>query len=514
MEITLQKEMVSLCETVCRKTSETSAESDSIVPDTKPDIGRILQIDGRAKILGKEVHGDKIRINGMAEYTVLYVPEGSGETGIERMDIRIPFKDVLTMDTHEEGMTVSADAEILRTEHMLLNSRKLSVQGTVAISAEAMRKAETAFCVGAEGEIPLAMRHKTVQVGYPAAWGQFTVAAADTLKIPGEKLPMAEILKTEAYIAEEDVKLITGKIILKGTLRLRTLYASTVPARPLEMVEHEIPFTEILDLPGTEENMDYCLDYDITEIYTEMDDSEEEVRDFGAEITMEVRAKTMQNAEIDILDDCFCPGYKTEVNYNTVQTETTVDNVAEQLSAKKSLSLPMEYPPIREVCALSAKPMVTTVSLSDGEITVEGYADASLLYLTDTDEIVSYKDRIPFAFSAKTKAPNSAEIACQVRFMGASYALSDAGTVEARVNMAFDLRLSAKSPVKTVSEIHVAETETENRPSVVIAFTAPGETLWSLAKKYGVPMEKIAMANGLAEGAEITEGMRLLVPKG
>lgn len=514
MEITLQKQMVSLCETVSRKTSETIAESDSIVPDTKPDIGHILQIDGRAKILGQEVQGDKIRVNGMAEYTVLYTPEGDETRAVEHMEIRIPFKDVCTAEGKEEGTTVSASAEILRTEYMLLNSRKLSVKGTVGVHMEVIRQREMALCTGAEGETPLAMRHKTVDVDFPAAVGQFTISAADTLKIPGEKPPMAEILKTEAYIGEEDVKLITGKIILKGTLRLRTLYESTLPARPLEVVEHEIPFTEILDLPGTEENMDYCLDYDIADIYTEMDEEDEEARDFGAEITMEIRAKTMKKEKFDMLDDCFCPGYKTEVVYDTVQTEAVMDAVEEQLSAKKTCVLPPEYPPIREVCALSAKPIVTSVSLSDGEITVEGYADASLLYMAETEEIMSYRDRVPFAFSAKTAAPQNAEIACRVRFMGASYSLSDAGTVEIRVNMAFDLRLSAKKQVETVSEIRVSETETEDRPSVVIAFIAPGETLWSLAKKYGVPMEKIAAANGLSEDAEISEGMRLMVPKG
>ncbi len=516
MEITLQKEGLSLYETVWQKQSEAIAESDSIVPDTKPDIARILKTAGRAKITGQEILGDKIRISGEAKYTVLYAPEPESGIAAECMEVRIPFKDICALGKGGEDVSVSADAEILHTEAMLLNSRKLSLKGTVGISVEAVRQKELQLCTGVETDEAIECKTKHVHLAAPAGMGEFTITAADTLEVPGENPPIAEILEQEAHISEENVKLITGKIILKGTARLKTLYLTTVPARPLAVMHHEIPFTEILDMPGTEEGMDYMLDYAICDIYCETDDTEDGARGFGAEITMKVRAKTMQDAQLEILDDCFCPGYKTKVSYETVQTEETADVVAEEISVRKTLTLPMEYPPIAEVCDLSAKPMVTAVSLNDGEITAEGYAEAHLLYRTEDDAapIVAFEDRIPFSFSARTHAPENAEIACRTRFGGATFTLSDAESVDVRVNMAFDIRLSGKGEVETVSEITATEETAEKKPSVVIAFTGKGDSLWSLAKKYGVSVEKIAAANGFEEEKLIVPGMRLLVPRG
>lgn len=514
MEITLKKENISFYETVLRKNAEAGIMTDSIVPDTKPDIARILKTTGRAKLMGKDTMGDKITVRGEAVYTVLYVPEG-GEEQVECMEVRTPFKDVLALGEGAADAEIFADAEIGETEVMLLNSRKISLKGKIYISLEAARRKEAALSVGAEGNTPLQMRTRTAHIAAPAGRGAYTVTAADTLEVPGENPPVREILHTEAYLGDEDVKIITGKIIVKGTVRLVSLYLSPVPSCPLCLMEHEIPFTEILDMPGAEEGMDAMLDYEITDIYWETDDDGDGARNLGAEVTMEVRAKTVWEKEAELLDDLFCPGFETEVKYESIITENPIDNIHEEVSARKILSLPPDFPPISEVSALFAKPEVTSVSVSGGSIETEGYARVHLLYrAADADEaVISYEDKIPFSFSSPTKADEGAEIAVRTRQGGATYTLSDSASVDVRVLMAFDICLSEKKEILSVSDISVKETDGEKKPSVIIAFTKKGDSLWSLAKKYGVSMEKIATANNIDDG-EIKDGMRLLVPRG
>ncbi len=515
MEITLQKENISLYETVWRKNTDAVAEADSIVPDTKPDIARILKTAGRAKVLGKEMLGDKISIRGEAVYTVLYVPE-NGEEQVEAMEVRIPFKDICSAGTEAESAEVFADAEVGETECMLLNSRKIALKGKIYISMEAVRKKEAALSTGVEAELPMETKTKTVRFAAPAGRGRYTVTAADTLEVPAENPPVREILHTEAYLGEENVKLITGKIILKGTVRLKTLYLSSVPSYPLCTMEHEIPFTEILDMPSCEEGMPYMLDYEITDIYWETDDDGEGAREFGAEVTMAVVAKTVLEKDMEILDDCFCPGYVTELKYESVGTETPVDVICEEISVRKTLSLPMDFPPIEEVCALFAKPEVTAVSVLDGAVETEGHATVHLIYRAadGADTVVSYTDKIPFSFSAPAKAGEKTEIAVRTRQGGATYTLSDSSSVDVRVLAGFDIRLSEKGEMLSVSDILLKEEEKEKKPSVIIAFTEKDDTLWSLAKKYGVPTEKIAAANDLGDTPMIKEGMRLVVPRG
>ncbi len=513
MEITLQKETLAMRETRGRKQTEITAESDIIVPDTKPDIGKLLQMDGRAHITSCQPQGDKVLLSGLADFCILYVPEGTDEAPLQSMEVQLPFKDVCTL-SGAESAEVEADAEIVRMDSMLLNSRKLSVKGIVALHIQAIQRGEVSLTTDAEAETPLAVKKKRVRAQGAAAAGKFTAVAAATEEVPSENPPMAEILKTDARILEEDVKIITGKMIVKGIVRLSTLYTAALPTGQPALMEHAIPFTEILDLPGTEEGMAYSLDYDVKDIYCEMDEDDENGRRFGAEITMEIHAETMREGELEILDDCYCPGKKTEIHREKVNLSTVADTVRESVAVRKMLSLPAEYPPIAAVCTLSAKPSVTSVSVEGGTVQVEGVADVHLLYLTENGPtpMEAWHDRIPFSFSTKTSAPENAEIACRVRLLDCGYTLPDAGTIDVRINLDFDLRFTMRGETESISEIRVMEEEEENRPSVVIAFAAPGQSLWDIGKKYGVAAEKIAAANGLEPQAVLTDGMRLLVP--
>ncbi len=513
MEITVLKESFSMREILGRKQTEIAVESDIIVPDTKPDIAKILQTDGRARITSCQVQGDRVLLSGLADFCILYVPEGTDAAMVESVDIQLPFKDVYT-EAAVEGAEVEAEAELLLPNAMLLNSRKVSVRGTAALHLCFSRLREEALTVDAEGGMPVETKKRMVHVCSAAASGVFTTSAATTEEVPAENPPIAEILRTNARIFEEDVKLITGKMIIKGVVRLETLYTADAPSMHPVCMEHVIPFTEILDLPGTEEGMEYTLDYGVTNIYCEVDSMDGDGRRFGAEVTMEIHAETMHEAEMEILDDCFCPGMKTGLSRESVQLETVADTVRESVSVRKNLELPEEYPPIAAVCTLSARPTVTAVSVEGGKVQVEGVAEVGLLYLTEAGQypVESWQDRIPFAFSTKTAAPENAEIACRVRLMDAGFTLPDSHSADVRINLAFDLRFTEKKTVENVTEIEAVEEENENRPSVVIAFVAPGDSLWSIGKKYGVSVEKIAVANGLDTGAAIEEGMRLLVP--
>lgn len=511
MEVTLQKEMLSLKEHLGHRQTEVHTESDIIVPDTKPDIGKILQTDGRAHITACQVQGDRILVTGLADYCVLYVPEGGDGSMLESVQVQLPFKDVYT-DAGAENAVVEADAEILQMESMLLNSRKLSLKGTVAVQMDLSRIREEALTVDAAAEEMPATKKEKIRVCSVAAGGRFPAVAATTETVPTENPPIAEILRTEARVGEEDVKLITGKMIVKGIVRLITLY--TTPAMRPATMEHAIPFTEILDLPGAEEGMAYTLDYTVKDIYCQVDRDDGEGRRFGAEVSMDIRAEVFSCGEMEILEDCFCPGKKTEIRRETIDLETMADAVQENISVRKTIALPEDWPTIAAVCTLSARPTVTAVSVEGGKVQVEGEAAVEMLYFTEGGlyPIEGWKDRIPFAFTTKTTAPEKAEIACRVWLLDSGFTLPDTGSVDVRLHLGFDLRFTDKHPVENITEITADAMEDKNRPSLVITFSAPGDTLWSIGKRYGVSAEKIAAANHLEPQAGLTEGMRLLIP--
>lgn len=133
MTINIKKETIKSSETIFTKESEVLTEADFIVPDTKPDIGRILQISGIPKINSCETQTDKVVINGTIEFTILYVPESNESNEIASLIHTQNFTDVCETKGLKGDVSVRADSEIANIDFRLINSRKLSIKADVAV---------------------------------------------------------------------------------------------------------------------------------------------------------------------------------------------------------------------------------------------------------------------------------------------------------------------------------------------------------------------------------------------
>ncbi|HBM82001.1 MAG TPA: peptidoglycan-binding LysM, partial [Clostridiaceae bacterium] len=52
--------------------SQALVDKDMNVPDIKPDIAKILSVEGKANITGKEVEQDRIAVDGTVDFSILY----------------------------------------------------------------------------------------------------------------------------------------------------------------------------------------------------------------------------------------------------------------------------------------------------------------------------------------------------------------------------------------------------------------------------------------------------------
>ncbi len=506
----LKKETLCIRRNVCRRQTELITESDCIVPDTKPDIGKILEVTGRANVTECRSQGDKVMLSGHGDFTLLYVPE-TGETGmVESVEFQLPFKDVCT---DISGTGLSSRAALSGAEALLLNSRKVSLRGKVLVQLFSEETETVNLSVGVEND---AAQVKTAPLFAQSSIfsGSFRRVVGSTEEVPSENPPMANFLKADAQIMEEDVKLITGKKLVQGAVRHRTLFTDDLPALPPVVMEHALPFTEILDMPGTEEGMGYTLELSVGDILWQQDTDDEAGRRFGAEVTMDIRAAVFDTGNLPVLSDCFVPGMETTLRKTAVPLQIVGDRVQELLSLRRTLSLPAEMPSIAAVCAVNAEPEVTHVEMNGNEAEIEGEAAVTLLYIAEGGPwpVEVYTDKIPFSLRAAVTPMGEGALSCRARVLDASCTLPDTESVDVRLTLEFDMHYTAEMMAETVSEVTLSEIDASARPSIVIAFPKTGETLWDVGKRYGVSIEKIAAANGLEPRADEAVTGRLLVP--
>ena len=71
-DIDIIKENVQFEQLLRESNSNTVLKEEYLIPDTHPDVQKILTVEARPMIINKELIGDKIVLEGKVEYTVIY----------------------------------------------------------------------------------------------------------------------------------------------------------------------------------------------------------------------------------------------------------------------------------------------------------------------------------------------------------------------------------------------------------------------------------------------------------
>lgn len=95
MTIECRRDLLRLDQVVGEETSQALVEGEINVPETKAPVAKILDISGEVVISSREVLQDKVMVEGILRYDVLYVPED--DAVIDSLDAEIGFTQYLEL---------------------------------------------------------------------------------------------------------------------------------------------------------------------------------------------------------------------------------------------------------------------------------------------------------------------------------------------------------------------------------------------------------------------------------
>ena len=135
MALELVKEPIRINQVMGDNFSQTLVEGDIIVPDVKPDIQRILQVDGTAVISGSEIQQDKVIVNGIVNFKILYVPDVSDpeDAVVKSINASSNFTHQVELKGARPNMRPQLETDIEHIEFNMLNGRKLNVKTVSAL---------------------------------------------------------------------------------------------------------------------------------------------------------------------------------------------------------------------------------------------------------------------------------------------------------------------------------------------------------------------------------------------
>ena len=509
----IQKEKFCTAKAVVCATNELSYDWDIIVPDMKPDIGKILNSCAHVVIAEKEIMQDRAVISGIVKINILYVSSEDDKT-IRNIENMQNFTHVMELKGLRQSMILDVVSSVAEITENVINSRKINLAVKISLCGTAYNDVSMEFVAKAEEENVHCLC-KCINTVKTSCITQNDTVIKEEFDVPAGKPSVFEILKVKTCITNKSVKPLLNKLVVKGNIVLNVLYNAELDGLKFETMDFEMPFTEIFDIEGLTEVCKCDTDFEIYDTnYFIKPNSDGENRVFVAETFLRTRTRAYENVCLNAVADA----YSINENLKYEISKYDIDELICELCCDHQIKETVRFealPPISKVLNCASFTDVVTAVVKNGKIHIEG--------ITKTEVLYASIDREGFLNCAYFETPFSASFDCESAKEGMfcevnpdvlsdGYNITGDFELQIRMNIQFNFRVKRVSECELFKDLDKDEDNTyENTRSDIVVYICDGnETMWDIAKKYRTTTERILAVNGLKE-ENVKCGMKLIV---
>ncbi len=508
----IKKESITLNETVMHTKEKILVSGDIIIPDIKSDMAKILKMDADVVVDNCTYSAGRIEPCGKLVLTVLYVPENDTKP-VCSVTTEMPFESQIENKNLPDGVRCVSNADIFNIEFNMLNARKFSIRAVIDLDIMAIKTTEEEFIVSLDNP-SLEVKDDLTSVYRLNCFSNTKFKVDEICDFPQGKPSGISLLKTDVNLLNYQTHAITDKIVIKGTIECCTLYVADT--NKIEHITHEIPFSDVIDADGVNENSVCDLQVDVCATSSALKaDTDGDMRLVDLSVLFCVKILAYEQAEFSLVSDCFSCTENISCDQKSVSLERLIHKEKLTQSIRGVMSIGENMPPILEVYNFKVKPYVENVKLSEGEVTIDGVCDCYALYLSEKESnlVCSAVSYVPFTFSLKNSDILEAHaISAKAYLENCSYNFAQNGDIDIRIVLNVDLLVSEKYEKNFISDIFVNDEKAESRHGICIYFAKKGDSLWSIAKKYKISLNSLISLNNLDNPDLIYPGQAILIP--
>lgn len=519
MSLELIKESIRLNQVVGEDSTQTVFENDIIVPDVKPDITNILIMDGDIFVENAEAKQDKVVIYGIINYKILYLSD-EDQKQVKSINTNADFSYTMDILDAAPGMNARVTCDIEHIEYDILNGRKLKAKTIVKMTGKVFGEVEKAIINDLDGMPDIQIQKDNQSVNSYLGRNEVDYTVKETFEIPSGKPTVREILRSDVKISGKDFRIADNKIIAKGDLNVSTLYIADDETRSIQSMEHEIPFTQFVELYGINESSICDLDFNFKGYRFEaVEDSDGELRHISGDVELKIMAAAYEKKNLQLINDAYSPKARLALEKETYTLKEYCAENKSQIVLKDTLSIQDEKPEISEVLNVFCKPVLLDAVIMDDKVAIEGVINNNVLYLPNDEAqpVQCCQQEVPFKQNLDMKGIHSnMDVNIDLDIEHCNYSMVSANEVEVRLVVAVTAKAINQTTIPVlakVTEQPLDDKRMKSQPSITIYFTQSGDTLWKIAKKYFITVDEIQKLNVMNEKEAILPGQKVLIPK-
>ncbi|HHU77563.1 MAG: DUF3794 and LysM peptidoglycan-binding domain-containing protein [Caldicoprobacterales bacterium] len=514
MAIECRRDLLRLDQPVGEETSQALVEGEIGVPETKASVAKILDISGEAIISGYEVIQDKVMVEGILRYDVLYMPED--DSSIDSVDAEIGFTQYLDIPGARPEMATRLSLNVEHVDFELLSGRKIKVKSVLDLYGQVSQVLEMEAVTDFSGIDDVEVLRDRIRVAYSAGSGRSQTMVREDLELSDSMPSILKIIRKSARARINEKKTADNKVLVHGDVALKLLYLCEDEDEPIQNISHNIPFSHVVEIPGTYQGMECRADVQVAEFYADpRENINNELRIIDTELVLAMEARIFEAQEGEILLDAYSPGSAMELKKKKIKLQQFEGESQGQTVVRESITFPEGVAKARKILYVDALPSITDERIDEGKVYLEGIISAQVLYQTNDPALPvgSFREDFPFSHVLEVEGVHSGmDCLSEVLVDQASGTLLAQDEAELKITILCRSSVFSTIEKDVITDADEAVQAEGREAGIYVYYVQPGDTLWSIAKKYNTTISAILKYN-TQEGDTPVAGTRLLIYK-
>lgn len=506
MQVATSKQTLCINQVVGQKTDTIMVEEDVVVPDIKPDILNTIRTNGTVCIHKKEIMDGKVKLDGSIQAYIMYLADDEQST-IRSLNMTLEFSQMVNFELVKTGMLLEDNVVLKNIECRVLNGRKVNIKVMLDLELKALSNEELEFVKEVQEINDVQLLEKTLNLNSLLGTGITKVYAKDTLVIDNMD-QLAEIMKVETSILNQETKISYNKVLVKADTNVKIMYRTE--DNRICTTNNLIPVMGFIDMPDVADENLCDVKYAIKNLLVKPNNIEE--HSIYVEAELEISCNVYQKKEVNIIEDLYSP------TKNLVYKQKQIKAIAQKEMIKNTCTIRERQlvPEIgnHKIYDAEVKPTILKQNILTDRIVYEGEINLNFLYEAENSSKIEAKDVVlPFNFSMDYAGvtPNS-EIETNIVVTLQDFTLMPDENIEIKIDLEFNVNLSNNQTINVIEEISIDETAKQERYSLIIYFVKQGDTLWNIAKRFNSTVNKIVVINNIEDENKINIGEQLFIP--
>jgi hypothetical protein len=513
MEMRLNRETVSVTETVFDGMQEQSVELDYVLPDYYPEIFKLVKCSLTPRIVSQTESEGRINYELAVHLKIMYCAEDGNL--LQCVNQKLTYSKSIELGRAFENVTAVLHPKCDYVNCRVVNQRRLDVRGAVTVKARvfAEQKRDILSDVFPASGVNVQLKKQTI----PYAAGKLTASkqfvVEEELELGASNPCVINIVRSNAVIAQTEKKIIANKLISKGDVNISVLYSCEKDnTGALEAMQFSVPYSHIIDMDGITENYFCTVNLEVVGCEVKSSGGENGARTLQCEVTVSVNVQALKPGTTEVITDA----YSTTHECNFVTAQTRIEQIPRLIDIEHKTSSELENSESEIDCVYDVWAEVSNVNASaeNGVLTVTGMLKYSCMARSESGmPVMLEKDEAFECVHEIDSITENSAISPRVTVTNAGYTLVSARNVAVRADLRINGELFSAASIDILTDLSVDENarkQNDGDYALKLYFAGDNEDIWDIAKKYCSSPEAIMEENELEAGSAINRGMYII----